>query len=213
MKIVSRNWDESGCSNTSSVWNSCARFSHIISLGNQWWRPEMSAVFFGLRVILIFFFSNMSRMKRIRWLTNVMWSYRGWRKKVKSYLRIWRMKERPMTRSGQYHGNPLHKYHSWGRGGGGGTTQSLILVISSPRSNPSPFYTPFLTEKGTPFVHLPLTNGTPFMHLFWVYATGGQSWSQEDGKTLVLDKRERAIASVFCRELHLTSLCSGFFQT
>ena len=185
---------------------------HIISLGNQWWRPEMSAVFFGLRVILIFFFSNMSRMKRIRWLTNVMWSYRGWRKKVKSYLRIWRMKERPMTRSGQYHGNPLHKYHSWGRGGGG-TRQSFILVISSPRSNPSPFYTPFLTEKGTPFVHLPLTNGTPFMHPFWVYATGGQSWSQEDGKTLVLDKRERAIASVFCRELHLTSLCSGFFQT
>ena len=56
MKIVSRNWDESGCSNTSSVWNSCARFSHIISLGNQLWRPEMSAVFFGLRVILIFFF-------------------------------------------------------------------------------------------------------------------------------------------------------------
>ena len=212
MKIVSRNWDESGCSNTSSVWNSWARFSHIISLGNQWWRPEMSAVFFGLRVILIFFFSNMSRMKRIRWLTNVMWSYRGWRKKVKSYLRIWRMKERPMTRSGQYHGNPLHKYHSWGRGGGG-TRQSFILVISSPRSNPSPFYTPFLTEKGTPFVHLPLTNGTPFMHLFWVYATGGQSWSQEDGKTLVLDKRERAIASVFCRELHLTSLCSSFFQT
>ena len=154
----------------------------------------------------------MSRMKRIRWLTNVMWSYRGWRKKVKSYLRIWRMKERPMTRSGQYYGNPLHKYHSWGRGGGGGTGQSFILVISFPRSNPSPFYIPFLTEKGTPFVHLPLTNGTPFMHLFWVYATGGQSWSQEDGKTLVLDKRDRAIASVFCRELHLTSLCSGLFQ-
>ena len=68
--------------------------------------------FFRTKSYSHFFFSNMSRMKRIRWLTNVMWSYRGWRKKVKSYLRIWRMKERPMTRSGQYHGNQLHKYHS-----------------------------------------------------------------------------------------------------
>ena len=88
------------------------------------------------------------------------------------------MKERPMTRSGQYHGNPLRKYHSWGRGGGV-TIQSFIRF---------PFYIPFLTQKGTPFVHLPLTNGTPFMHLFL------------------------AIASVFCRDLHLTSLCSGLFQ-
>ena len=116
---------------------------HIISLGNQWWRPEMSAVFFGLRVILIFFFSNMSRMKRIRWLTNVMWSYRGWRKKVKSYLRIWRMKERPMTRSGQYHGNPLHKYHSWGRGGG---VLDKVLYLLSPLQGPTPH---------------------PFIHHFW----------------------------------------------
>ena len=115
-----------------------------------------------------------------------------------------------MTCSGQYHGNALNKYHSWGRGRG--TQQSFMCVGSAPRSNPLPFYIPFLTEKGTPFVHLPLTNGTPFMQLFWVYATGGQSWSQEDGKTLVLDKRDRGIASVFCRELHLTSLCSGLFQ-
>ena len=32
-------------------------------------------------------------------------------------------------------------------GGGGGTVQSFIRVISSPRSNPLPFYMPFLTEK------------------------------------------------------------------
>ena len=29
----------------SSVWNFCARFSDVISRGNQWWRLEMSAVF------------------------------------------------------------------------------------------------------------------------------------------------------------------------
>ena len=28
----------------------------------------------------------------------------------------------------------------------------------------------------------------------------------------MLDKRDRAIAFVFCRDLHLTSLCSGLFQ-
>ena len=32
----------------SSVWNFCARFSaDVISQLNQWWRREMSAVFFG----------------------------------------------------------------------------------------------------------------------------------------------------------------------
>ena len=33
-----------------------------------------------------------------------------------------------------------------------------------------------------------------------------------DGKTFVLDKRDRAIAFVFFRDLHLRSLCSGLFQ-
>ena len=33
----------------SSVWNFCARFSAVISGGNQWWRCEMKAVFFRLR--------------------------------------------------------------------------------------------------------------------------------------------------------------------
>ena len=115
-----------------------------------------------------------------------------------------------MTCSGQYHGNALNKYHSWGRGRG--TQQSFMCVGSAPRPNPLPFYIPFLTEKGTPFVHLPLTTGTPFMYLFCAYATGLQNWGQEDGKTFVLDKRDRAIAFVFCRDLHLTSLCSGLFQ-
>ena len=32
----------------SSVWNFCARFSAVISGGNQWWRCEMKAVFFRL---------------------------------------------------------------------------------------------------------------------------------------------------------------------
>ena len=32
-------------SDASSVWKFCARFSDVISQGNQWWRREMSAVF------------------------------------------------------------------------------------------------------------------------------------------------------------------------
>ena len=36
------------CSAASSVWNFCARFSAVISGGNQWWRCEMKAVFFRL---------------------------------------------------------------------------------------------------------------------------------------------------------------------
>ena len=32
-------------SDASSVWSFCARFSNVISRGNQWWRREISAVF------------------------------------------------------------------------------------------------------------------------------------------------------------------------
>ena len=31
----------------SSVWNFCTRFSDVISQGNRWWCPEISAVFSG----------------------------------------------------------------------------------------------------------------------------------------------------------------------
>ena len=41
------------CSDTSSVWNFCARFSDVISPGNQWRNREMSA-FFSQAIILIF---------------------------------------------------------------------------------------------------------------------------------------------------------------
>ena len=41
----------------------------------------------------------------------------------------------------------------------------FFASCSAPRSNPLPFNLPFLTEKETPFVHLPLTNGAPFMYL------------------------------------------------
>ena len=34
-------------SDASSVWNFCARFSDVISRGNQWWRRKVSAVFSG----------------------------------------------------------------------------------------------------------------------------------------------------------------------
>ena len=44
----------------------------------------------------------------------------------------------------------------------------------------------------------------------WVYATGRQE--EEDGRTLVCDKRDKAISYVFCRDLHLTSMFSGLSQ-
>ena len=40
-------------SDASSVWNFCARFSDVISQGNQWWRREMSAVSLGLPKIFV----------------------------------------------------------------------------------------------------------------------------------------------------------------
>ena len=35
---------------------------------------------------------------------------------------------------------------------------------------------------------------------------------KKDGKTLVCDKRDRAISYVFCRDLHLTLIFSGLLQ-
>ena len=35
---------------------------------------------------------------------------------------------------------------------------------------------------------------------------------EEEGKTLVRDKRDRGIACVFCRDLHLTLIFSGLLQ-
>ena len=40
-----------------------------------------------------------------------------------------------------------------------------------------------------------------------VYVTGRQK--EEDGKTLVCDKRDRAITCVFCRNLQFTLMFSG----
>ena len=39
------------------------------------------------------------------------------------------------------------------------------------------------------------------------FATGQQE--EEDGKTLVCDKRDRAITCAFCRDLHLTLMFCG----
>ena len=55
-------------------------------------------------------------------------------------------------------------YHiSWDKPGEC-TLQSFIRGDSAPRSNPLPFYIPYLTKK-VPiiFVHFPLTNGYPFL--------------------------------------------------
>ena len=35
---------------------------------------------------------------------------------------------------------------------------------------------------------------------------------KEEGRTLVCDKRDKAISCVFCRDLHLTSMFSGLLQ-
>ena len=43
-----------------------------------------------------------------------------------------------------------------------------------------------------------------------IYATGRQE--EEDGRTLVCDKRDKAISYVFCRDVHLTSMYSGLLQ-
>ena len=40
-------------SNTSSVWNFCARSSIVISRGNLWWRREISAVFSSYRILCL----------------------------------------------------------------------------------------------------------------------------------------------------------------
>ena len=53
----------------------------------------------------------------------------------------------------------------------------------------------------------------PFAQLlqhWWVYATRRQK--EEDGKTFVYDKRDRAITYAFCRDRHLTLLFSGRLQ-
>ena len=50
----------------------------------------------------------------------------------------------------------------------------------------------------------------PWSVHWWVYATGRQE--EEEGKTLVCDKRDRAISHLFCRDLHLTSMFSGLSQ-
>ena len=46
--------------------------------------------------------------------------------------------------------------------------------------------------------------------LIIVYAIGRQE--EDNGKTFVCDKRDRAITCVFCRDLHLTLWFSGLLQ-
>ena len=46
-KIVFGVWLFEKACDASSVWNFCARFSGVISRGNQWWCREMSSVFSG----------------------------------------------------------------------------------------------------------------------------------------------------------------------
>ena len=120
------------------------------------------------------------------------------------------MKERLMTRSGKYHGNPLHKYLSRGRGRG---VLYKVLYVLAPLQGPTPH--PFIYhfwQKRGPLSYTFHWQIVLLSCTYWVYATGRRNWRQEDGKTFVLDKRDRAIASMFCRDLHLTSPCSGLFQ-
>ena len=43
------------------------------------------------------------------------------------------------------------------------------------------------------------------------FATGRQK--EEDGKTFMCQKRDKAITRVFCRDLHLTLMFTGLLQT
>ena len=52
-----------------------------------------------------------------------------------------------------------------GGGGGGGTQQSFTRGGSAPRSNPLPFYIPFLIEKGLPLVYPLLADGTSLTYV------------------------------------------------
>ena len=45
--LTNQTHDPDPGSDTSSVWNFCARLSDVIFRGNQWWRRQMSAVFSG----------------------------------------------------------------------------------------------------------------------------------------------------------------------
>ena len=46
-------------SDSSSVWNFCARFSDVILWGNKWWRRRMSAVFSSLWCAFVKFASDL----------------------------------------------------------------------------------------------------------------------------------------------------------
>ena len=51
-----------------------------------------------------------------------------------------------MTRSGKYHGNPLNKYHSWGRGGGYYTKFYTCFLLA--KVQPLTLLYTILTERG-----------------------------------------------------------------
>ena len=56
-------------SDASSVWNFCARFSDVISLGNQWWRREMSALFSGYFFLILVYFTLLNSPRRLNTAT------------------------------------------------------------------------------------------------------------------------------------------------
>ena len=56
-------------SDASSVWNFCARFSDVISMGNQWWRCEMSALFSGYFFLILVYSTLLNSPRRLNTAT------------------------------------------------------------------------------------------------------------------------------------------------
>ena len=95
------------------------------------------------------------------------------------------MKERLITRSGKYHGNPLNKeYHSWGKGGGGALNKVLYVLALLRDPTPYPFIYHFWQKRylfRTPSIdkwysfHAPilnLCNRLTAKRLCWTNVTG-----------------------------------------
>ena len=81
------------------------------------------------------------------------------------------------------------------------------------------FAVPFTVASGvlicflTTILPCPRSLAISFRGIFeLIVSLRNRTAEKKDGKTLVCDKRDRAISYFFCRDLHLTLIFSGLFQ-
>ena len=72
-------------SDASSVWNFCARFSDVISRGNQWWRREMSVVCFSGKAGSFTSGNATLHLMRVSWHKG---SAYAWQKLICNYTKV-----------------------------------------------------------------------------------------------------------------------------